>query len=365
MRKVLVCGAAFAATCVSAVAIPGGAQATTPVPTPPASVPSAPPTEGTGAPTPPGPPETGPPGSRSPSTSSTSRPPRGQAAPDGEPGGTVTAEAVMITPELPRFRTYAYGKRPAQKIDAYWRKTGPTARPRPAVLILHGGYWMRGDKSGWKYFARRLTEEGFVVLSANYRLAPKAVWPAQRDDALSAVAFIKENAARWNVDPRRIAVIGASSGGHLATQLGTFGAGNAQVRGVIALSPPNNPYLAFKAGAKPTATPSQRTLRRAVVDLVHCVPGTAAVKGCWTRLTDANTRTHVTPDDAPMLLMHGTGDFVPVGHSTGLASALRAAGVQATVKTVEGDRHSSQLLDDEHTYPTIVTWLKNHLKPIT
>ncbi|TDD84901.1 alpha/beta hydrolase [Actinomadura darangshiensis] len=269
----------------------------------------------------------------------------------------------MVTPRLPRFRTYAYGKASAQKIDAYWRKAGPRATPRPAVLLLHGGYWLGGDKAGgWKYFARRLTEEGFVVLSANYRLAPRAQWPAQRDDALSALDFIKKNARLWNVDPDRVAVLGSSAGGHLATQLGALGTGTRQVRGVIALSPPNNPFLAFKDGAVPGAGPREQRLRQAVVDLVHCRPGTAAAAACWTVLDDASTVTHVSAGDAPMLLMHATGDFVPVAQSTGLASALRGAGVQATVKTVKGDFHAAEMLEDENTYPTIVAWLKKHLK---
>ncbi|MFG2085630.1 alpha/beta hydrolase [Spirillospora sp. NPDC048824] len=364
MRKILVCGAAFAATCVSAVAVPGGAQATTPAPTPPTSspVPSAPPTGEPGTTTPSDAPPAGGPGSQSPSTSSTSHPREGEAAPDGEPDGTVTAQAVMVTPELPKFRTYAYGKGPSQRVDAYWREAGPRATPRPAVLILHGGYWLSGDKGGgWKYFARRLTEEGFVVMSANYRLAPKAQWPAQRVDSLAALTFIKQHARTWNVDPRRIAVIGSSAGGHLATQLGTFGTGTAQVRGVIAMSPPISPYLAYQTGGKPAATPSQQKLRQAVVDLVQCVPG-AASKDCWDRLEDADTSTHVSAGDAPMLLMHGSDDFIPTAQSAGLAGGLRAAGVPVTVKTIEGGGHAAHLLEDGNTYPTILSWLKNRLK---
>ncbi|MEU8801420.1 alpha/beta hydrolase [Spirillospora sp. NPDC048819] len=360
MRKVLVCGAAFAATCVSAVAIPGGAQATTPSPS--SSVPSTAPTGEPGTATPSGAPTA--PGSQSPSTSSTTHPREGEASADGEPDGTVSAQAVMVTPELPKFRTYAYGKAALQKVDAYWRETAPGATSRPAVLFLHGGSWKVGDKGGgWGYFARRLADDGFVVMSANYRLTPKAQWPAQRDDALAVVTFIKRHARTWNVDPQRIAVVGSSAGGHLATQLGTFGTGAARVRGVVALSPPNNPYLAYRDGGKPTATPSRRNLRQAVVDLVRCVPDDPAATECLTRLEDANSSTHVSAGDAPMLLIHGSEEFVPVTHSTALASSLRAAGVPVTLKTVEGDMHAGELLDDAGTYPMIVNWLKNRLKP--
>ncbi|WP_243718537.1 alpha/beta hydrolase [Actinomadura sp. 7K534] len=362
MRKVLVCGAAFAATCVSAVAVPGGAQATSPAPTPPASAPaspSAPPGGEPGTTPPEGAPTTGAPGSQEPTASGTSQP----VEPDGETDGTVSAEAVMVTPELPRARTYAYGKDRAQRVDVYWRKTEPGAAPRPAVLILHGGYWLHGDKAGWKYFARRLTEEGFVVLSANYRLAPRAQWPAQRDDAMSALAFLKDNAVRWNLDPQRVAVVGASSGGHLATQLGTFGTGSAQVRGVVALSPVTSPSLAYHDGGKPTATPSQRKLRGAVTALLNCVPGVSADEECLAKLEDSNSASHASTGDAPMLLMHTAGDFVPISHSNALAGALTAAGVPATVKGLDGDMHASGLLAGEKTYPTILAWLKERLRP--
>jgi acetyl esterase/lipase len=291
----------------------------------------------------------------------------------------------MVTPELPKFRTYAYGTDPAQKIDAYWREKGADAGARPVVLFLHGGYWLSGDKGGgWKYVARRLTEEGFVVLSANYRLAPRAHWPAQRDDALSAVAFIRKHARLWNADPSRVAVMGSSAGGQLATQLGTLGTGTERVKAVVALSPPNNPYLAFKDGAKPTATATQRKLRRAVVALLGCTPGAVPGSGveagteagtgegtgdepgtpadCWPLVDDSSTLTHVSRGDAPMLLMHGSGDFVPVTQSTGLAAALQASGVKTTVKTVDGRLHASQLLTDPETYPTIVSWLKARLQ---
>ncbi|KAB2378906.1 alpha/beta hydrolase [Actinomadura montaniterrae] len=290
----------------------------------------------------------------------------------------------MVTPKLPRFATYSYGPSASQRVDAYWQPTpaqrakargakrapagaaGAQTAARPGVLIIHGGYWLGGSKDSWKYFARRLSDAGYVVLSANYRLAPKAQWPAQRDDALGALRFMKKHARTWNLDPDRIVVLGSSSGGQLATQIGTHGTGTDLVRGVVALSPPNNPFLAYKDGALLDASSRQRKLRQAVVDLVHCVPGsaeeTAEAADCWKRVEDADTTTHASAGDAPMLLLHATGDFVPVTQSQGLASALRAAGVQVKVQTVDGVMHASDMLNVPGVTPEIMQWIKAHTK---
>ncbi|MEV4255793.1 alpha/beta hydrolase, partial [Spirillospora sp. NPDC049652] len=178
MRRVLVGGAAFAAVCVSAASVPGTAGAT-PLPTPGTTVgPSSPPTF---------PPPTAPTGSESPSPSDTpsGTPSTGPSTPSGTPSGTpqadpsatVTGKAVMVTPKLPKVKTFAYGKNARQRVDVYWQPADPKdkkAKARPGVFLLHGGYWLEGDKRSWKYLARRLTAQGFTVFAANYRLAPAA-----------------------------------------------------------------------------------------------------------------------------------------------------------------------------------------------
>ncbi|WP_433333745.1 alpha/beta hydrolase [Spirillospora sp. CA-294931] len=345
MRKVLVCGAALAAVCVSAIAVPSGAGATAPDPTPVRSSGTAKPAE---------------------------QPRAAKPAPRAAKNeAVVSARAVMVTPKPPKVSTYAYGKHARQKVDVYWRPLprkpkakkpeAPAAKPRPAVLVLHGGYWLTGDKTGWKYFARRLNSQGFTVFAANYRLAGQSAWPAQRDDAGKALAFVKKHAKTWNVDPTRIVVIGSSAGGLLATQLGTYGEGAQRVRGVVALSPVNTPYLAYQDGLKATATDGQRRLRGAVVDLIRCVPSESD-PACWNRVSDADSSTHVSAGDAPMLLMHGDSEFVPATQSTGLAAALRGVGVPATVKTVPGAMHGPALFSDETVYPELLTWLKNRTR---
>ncbi len=89
--------------------------------------------------------------------------------------------------------------------------------PRPAILWLHGGGFIFGTPAQDDALCRRMADDfGAVVVAAQYRLAPKHVFPAALDDAHAALVWL---AARDDVDPTRIAIAGASAGGGLAAQL--------------------------------------------------------------------------------------------------------------------------------------------------
>lgn len=89
--------------------------------------------------------------------------------------------------------------------------------PHPVILYLHSGAWITGDRTGGP--AIRQASRGYAVASAEYRLAPKHIWPAQVEDANAAVRWQRAHAARFNLDPNRIGVFGASAGGHIASVL--------------------------------------------------------------------------------------------------------------------------------------------------
>ncbi|MBA9003604.1 alpha/beta hydrolase [Thermomonospora cellulosilytica] len=319
MRKAMVYGTALAAVTLSAAVVPAEAGTR---PSPPATAPPS---------------TTAPPSARPPASD-----------------GTVTARAVMITPELPNTRTYAYGPAERQRLDAYWHDAD---RRRPGVLVVHGGYWRSGDKSDWRYAARKLAGRGYVVFAANYRLIP-ARWPAQRADLTAALAYIKRNARRWNLDPDRIVVVGSSAGGHLATQLGTLGEGGARVRGVVALSPVVSLERAYHDGVVPGADRPRRRLRQAVRELLGCDPEAPdADTACFERMEDASPTSHAGTGDAPMLLMHGADEFVPAVHGRMLASVLNSAGVQATVQVLPGNAHGGALLRDPARFDAMARWI--------
>ncbi|MFZ1863265.1 MAG: alpha/beta hydrolase [Polyangiales bacterium] len=88
---------------------------------------------------------------------------------------------------------------------------------RPAVLQIHGGSWVMGDKreQGWPLLSH-LAANGWVCFNLNYRLSPGATFPDHLVDLKVGLAWIREHAREWGVDPSFIAVTGGSAGGHLA-----------------------------------------------------------------------------------------------------------------------------------------------------
>ena len=96
------------------------------------------------------------------------------------------------------------------KLSLYQAKE--SAGPQPIVIIVHGGGWYRGNKEQLPAIDRHLAREHYAVASINYRHAPKFTSPAAVEDVFRSIAFLKTNAARWQLDPTRIVLIGRSAG---------------------------------------------------------------------------------------------------------------------------------------------------------
>lgn len=92
---------------------------------------------------------------------------------------------------------------------------------RPAIMQIHGGSWVMGDKreQGWPLLSH-LAANGWVCVNLNYRLSPRATFPDHLVDLKAGLAWIREHAEQWGIDPNFIAVTGGSAGGHLAALMG-------------------------------------------------------------------------------------------------------------------------------------------------
>lgn len=106
--------------------------------------------------------------------------------------------------------------------------------PFPAAILVHGGGWVAGDKQQYIiYIFDPLSHAGFAWFSINYRLAPKHRYPAAMEDTEAAIRYVKANAARFKVDPSRIALIGESAGGHIVSWVGVQKKPDTQVAAVV------------------------------------------------------------------------------------------------------------------------------------
>lgn len=113
-----------------------------------------------------------------------------------------------------RIRDVRYGPDRAHRLDVYRRRAGTTGAP--VLLYLHGGGYSSGSKH-WEGRAllHRLASQGWVCLSAHYRLRPRADFPDHLDDARRALAWARHHAARYGADPQTVVLAGSSAGAHL------------------------------------------------------------------------------------------------------------------------------------------------------
>lgn len=267
----------------------------------------------------------------------------------------------------------------AEKLDIYL-PTDEVPRPataplRPAVVYFHGGGWVRGDKATEreKNIGTGLAKSGFVFVSANYILGPKA-WPQNLRDCKNAVRYIRANAAGYGVDPTRIAAMGTSAGGHLAMMAAyTADVGPAEFE-------PTAPYPNVSSAV--TAVIDFYGMTNLLTRQVVLPDGTPTGKPAdshspevlgATRTEDparwqlASPVSHVTKKSPPTLIVHGLADpTVDYVQAVELANVLRSREVAHDLVLLEGIGHMFYLNEwNEQPMrdltPTVVGFLRQHL----
>jgi acetyl esterase/lipase len=214
-----------------------------------------------------------------------------------------------------------------------------SGQPLPLVVWVHGGGWSGGDKAANP--ALPLSASGYVVASINYRLSGTARFPAQIEDCRAAIRWLRANARKYNIDPKRVGVWGSSAGGHLVALLGTAGDVSkwdgvgantdqpARVQAVCDYYGPTD-LLAEKIPGRGRGPDS------AVGRLLG-----GAVDEHKDEAGQASPINYVSADDPPFLILHGEQDeTVPIEQSEMLDAALRKAGVESTFLRVKNAGHA-------------------------
>lgn len=114
--------------------------------------------------------------------------------------------------------TISYGPDSLQTLDYYPASNSNS----PILIIVHGGGWYTGDKSGAAYqnAAQLFQSKGYAVININYRLTPDVTYPSHIEDLACALAWTKNNVSLFNGDSSRVAIYGHSAGGQIAAYLG-------------------------------------------------------------------------------------------------------------------------------------------------
>jgi acetyl esterase/lipase len=207
-------------------------------------------------------------------------------------------------------------------------------KARPAVLIIHGGGWVEGDKSSFalrKYGVPINIEDlaalGFVAVTINYRLSGEAPFPAALEDCKCAVRWLRAHAKEYHLDPDHIGAYGNSAGGHLALLLGMVG----KEAGLEGDGPYQNESSRVQAAVSDSgpvdmlAQDRQGRLRGVVRQFLGGPP-----EGERAAVYKKASPLHcITGDTPPLLLIYGgADDQVPVETADEFVLALGRAGLK-------------------------------------
>ena len=282
------------------------------------------------------------------------------AEPDGkasasDPGDDTRRGAGLTLRDQP-YRETDPGVRQRFDITLPGRCQGPV----PLVVWIHGDTWRDGSKADCP--VTWLALEGYAVASIGYRTSDLARFPAQLDDCRAAIAEIVRRAGEWGLDPTRIAVVGHGGGGHLAALVG------------LADDPAGDP--SGDEAAAPRFPPAAVAMLSAPTDLTSLgpehdrprSPASLLVGGPLPEVREAALRAspvwHVSPDDPPCLVVHGTADSsVPVEQAVRLDAALSAVGVPSTLLLLDRAGHAASVSRDSPAGRAILEFLDAVLRP--
>jgi acetyl esterase/lipase len=230
---------------------------------------------------------------------------------------------------------------------------GPDARP--CMLVLPGGgYGGHALEHEGQAIAHWCNALGISAVVLRYRLGPKYHHPCMLDDANRAMRVLRHNAAAWEIDPARIAVIGFSAGGHLVSTLGTHWDGG------------------DAAAADPIDRHSSRpNLLVLCYPVISMLPHDVTHGGSRENLLGPNpapelmnllsNQLHVNAQTPPTFILHTADDeAVPVENAYLFASALARAGVNHELHVYAHGPHGVGLARGKWHKPLLDTWT-NHL----
>ena len=236
----------------------------------------------------------------------------------------------------------------------------------PLIIWIHGGAWMSNDKhADMGYMTNTIKafiDNGFAVASIDYRFSTTAPFPAQIQDCNRAIEYICKNAGEYNIDDSRMALIGFSAGGHLASLIGLS----------------NNRFVKefYYNGKKPVFKinavldfygPSDLLTLKGNDSKDPKNPVTLLLGGMAADVPDlakkASPITYIDKKDPPFFIVQGEKDqSVNPEQSVSLSNLLTKAGVKNELVIVPNAPHYGVMFDADYITKRIVAFLNDYVK---
>lgn len=195
-----------------------------------------------------------------------------------------------------------------------------------------------GNKNSFHKILGELAAGGYAAATVQYRPAPAHRFPAPPEDVREAVRFLRDNAARWNIDRSRIALMGGSAGGHLALLLGFADAGTpGAVQALIDLSGPTDlrSWRMESEAELALRKTTGRTAERLREDYLGAADRSAPI------FAQTSPVANLRPGAPPVLIFQWRDDrAVPSSQAEMLARALEENGVRHELVWFEGKGHA-------------------------
>ncbi|AYQ31815.1 alpha/beta hydrolase [Runella sp. SP2] len=235
----------------------------------------------------------------------------------------------------------------------------------PLVVWVHGGGWLVNDKYAdmgyMKATISELLNSGFALASIDYRFASQAVFPALIQDCNRAISFLYDNAAQYGYDKNRIALMGFSAGGHLASLMAL--SKNNKVESFF--MPNTSKSFTFKAVVDfygPSELASLNSSENPKANEGILLGAAPIDRPDLAKI--ASPVTYVDKNDPPFLIIHGEKDeSVPNRQSKLLNGWLKSVGVQSDLIIVKDAPHFGVMFDAPEIRSRILSFLKETLKP--
>lgn len=230
------------------------------------------------------------------------------------------------------LRDQRYGTSGDALLDVYFPAARADRKALPAIVWLHGGAFVAGNRSDVAGYLRLLAARGYVAVGVGYSLAPSARYPTPVRQANEALAFLASNAGRLGIDPSRLFLAGDSAGAQIAAQLATV-ISNPSYASAIGISP-----------AVPRAQIKGVILFCGVYDIAAIRPdspfGDFIRAAMWSyfgvrnidgdpRLLEFAVGRHITPAFPPAFVSVGNVDPLAPQSQT-IAETMKAQGVEVT-----------------------------------